>query len=447
MHKKMVVLVVLLALQALLVPAVGGAVLSHHWKNVIVPGVSLAGVSLGGLDGQQSRALLSKSIPPPDTIELILAAGSARWKISGRDIKLEYKIDSVINEAYKIGHTGSAPRRITETVSAGVRSNSILLEYSFDRKALSKKLEDINRQYATLPQNAKLLWQDGKISRVGPQYGREIDIEATLEKLESQSFIPGRAVPVVVKRIKPPVTEEELSGIEESLGSFSTKFDPMQEERSHNIKLAGEAVNNTIVRPGEELSFNAVLGGTGGEKGYKKAPVIMGNKLTKDYGGGVCQVSTTLYNAVLLAGVEVLERHSHTIPVDYVRPGLDATVALGEKDFRIRNNKKYPLYISCKVSLEEGNLEIRILGKDKKKQSVRVEPEVDVIPPKVMVTSNPRMARGEISIKSEGRQGYRVEVYRVTGHKNEEEKELISKNYYPPEPRLVEVGPPGGLVK
>lgn len=447
MGKKTIFLIILVVLQMLAVPAVGGAILSYRWENVMVPGVCLGGVSLGGLDRPQSGMLLGKSIHPPEKLELILEAGAGELSIPGEEIKLGYKIDALINEAYAIGHSGSTFRRFTEILGAGITGYDVPLRLSFDREALAKKIEDINREYKTLPQNAALLWQEGKLIKTPPVYGREIDIGATLEILESHPYIPGKAVPVVVKNTKPPVTERELSTIEELLGSFATSFNPGQKGRAHNIKLAGEAVNGVIINPGEEFSFTQTLGVTDKERGYQKAPVIMGNQLTEDYGGGVCQVSTTLYNAVLLAGVEVLERHSHVRPVDYVEPGLDATVALGELDFKFKNNKQHPLYISCGVDVEKGNVEIRILGKDKKKQRVKINPEVVLTPPSVVVRSNPALGRGEISVVSEGGHGYRVNVYRVTEDLNGETRELISTNYYPAEPRVVEIGPPGGPGK
>ncbi|WP_052504415.1 VanW family protein [Rossellomorea aquimaris] len=150
--------------------------------------------------------------------------------------------------------------------------------------------------------------------------------------------------------LHPKVDSEVLSQIRTQLiGRYVTYFNKHNEERSQNIALATEEINNTVVFPGEVFSFNGVVGKRTKEKGYKKAPVIVKGELSEDIGGGICQVSSTLFNAVDQAGVKILERYHHSKRVPYVPQGRDATVSWYGPDFTFRNAYNQPLLIRAKV--------------------------------------------------------------------------------------------------
>lgn len=166
-----------------------------------------------------------------------------------------------------------------------------------------------------------------------------------------------------VKKIYPRVDSELLAEIrEKELGSYVTYFKKGNKERSHNIDLAAEAINNHVVFPGERFSFNKVVGKRTKERGYKRAPVIVKGELAEDIGGGICQVSSTLYNAVDLKGIKITERYSHSRSVPYVPPGRDATVSWYGPDFSFKNNYNQPILI--RATAEEGEMLISIYSSD-----------------------------------------------------------------------------------
>jgi len=153
---------------------------------------------------------------------------------------------------------------------------------------------------------------------------------------------------------------KDISHIEEVISSFSTVFNSANVNRSHNIKLACERINNTVLLPGETFSMDASLGSRTKENGYKDAPVIVKGRLIEGVGGGVCQVTSTLYVAVLKAKLEVVERVKHSMPLGYVEPGQDATISEGYIDFKFRNNTDRACLISASVV---GNrIDIKLLG-------------------------------------------------------------------------------------
>jgi vancomycin resistance protein YoaR len=173
---------------------------------------------------------------------------------------------------------------------------------------------------------------------------------------------PGQFEPPLLT-LHPKVDSEILAHIRtQKIGQYITYFNKHNEERTQNIALATEKINNTVVFPGEVFSFNGVVGKRTKEKGYKKAPVIVKGELSEDIGGGICQVSSTLYNAVDQAGVAILERYHHSKRVPYVPEGRDATVSWYGPDFTFKNAYNQPLLIRAKI--EGGQVIIAVYSSD-----------------------------------------------------------------------------------
>ncbi|MCL2456879.1 MAG: VanW family protein [Defluviitaleaceae bacterium] len=146
---------------------------------------------------------------------------------------------------------------------------------------------------------------------------------------------------------------------ENNFPRYETVFDGGDTNRAENISLAARAIDGKIVRPGEEFSYNKTVGSTTKNRGYKKAVIFAGGKKTKNYGGGVCQVSTTLCNAAINAGMTITERHDHSLPVNYVGDGIEAaTSQRGKLDFRFVNEKNYPIRINAHA--ENGKINVSI---------------------------------------------------------------------------------------
>ena len=143
------------------------------------------------------------------------------------------------------------------------------------------------------------------------------------------------------------------------LGTFSTNFKPGDDNgRDTNIKLASDAINQSLVQPGEEFSFNKTVGPTTEKNGFKLAMIYVNGQKDEGYGGGVCQVSSTLYNAAANAGMKITERHDHSLPVLYVEAGKEAATSYGVKDFKFINELSYPVVINSQVA--DGKITVSI---------------------------------------------------------------------------------------
>ncbi len=226
---------------------------------------------------------------------------------------------------------------------------------------LELEMDVLGEKIYKKPVNAKLD-DDGNIVKEKP--GTRLD-RIKFRQLFQDYFYGGSREEISLPRQKvyPRVDSELLAEIrEKEIGSYITYFKENNKERSHNIVLAAEAINNNVVFPGERFSFNNIVGKRTKERGYKRAPVIVKGELAEDIGGGICQVSSTLYNAVELKGVQIIERYSHSRSVPYVPPGRDATVSWYGPDFVFKNNYRQPILI--RASADEGKMIIRILSSE-----------------------------------------------------------------------------------
>jgi vancomycin resistance protein YoaR len=201
-----------------------------------------------------------------------------------------------------------------------------------------------------------------------------------------------------------------------TLGSFTTTLVGSLPERTHNVRLAAQALDGAVLRPGEELSFNERVGPRTVERGYGAAPVILREVRQVQVGGGVCQVASTLFDAALLAGLTAVERHRHSSPVDYVALGQDATIAWGVKDLRLRNDLEQS--VRLRIEVVGSTFAARFEGEEETGESFELETVVNESPAPDDVAGLP---------------GRDVELYRVRASGGQEvERELIHRDHYPP---------------
>ncbi|WNF38696.1 VanW family protein [Bacillaceae bacterium IKA-2] len=250
-----------------------------------------------------------------------------------------------------------------ETIASVNRSEFVsLLGYEqIDDEKFKRFTEKIAEQTYKTPLNATLN-NHGVI--VPDEIGYKLNKEKFTEDFYTYFFSSGPlkiAVPLLPQY--PKVDSELLASIHvKKIGQYITYFNPRKEARAQNIAIAVEAINNHVVFPGEVFSFNEVVGKRTLEKGYLPAPVFIKGKVYSDFGGGICQVSTTLFNAVDQAGVQILQRYSHSRSVPYVPPGRDANVSWFGADFTFKNIHNQPLLICAKVV--NGSLSIIIESSD-----------------------------------------------------------------------------------
>lgn len=225
------------------------------------------------------------------------------------------------------------------------------------------------------------------------------------------------------------------------LGTFTTRYDATNKNRSNNISLATQKINGTVILPGETFSYNKTVGRRTVAAGFKEAGAYAGGKVIQEVGGGICQVSSTLYNAVVYANLEITERSNHCFESSYVAAGRDATVSWGTLDFKFKNNRQYPVKIEA--SANSGVNKITIKGiKEEKEYEVVIQSKVtSVIQTPIQYQENSDMDEGEEKIIQYGHNGCTSVTYKILKLNGATiSTELMSTDYYKPLERIIVKG-------
>lgn len=262
------------------------------------------------------------------------------------------------------------------------------------------------------------------------------EAKAMLEQTKEEYVIP-------LKITKPAVAVDSL-GIKvfpDSLGKYTTRYDESNKNRTNNIKLSSEKINETILMPGETFSYNKVVGERTIKAGYKEAAIYMNGKVVDGIGGGICQVSSTLYNAVLDANLEIVKRTNHYFTTSYVPVSRDATVSYGTIDFQFKNNRSYPIKIQC--TAKNGISEVEIKGiKEETEYEVVIQNEItEVIPYTTKYVETNVLEKGIENVIQKGSNGYKSQAYKVLKLNGKViSKTLLSKDSYNSMQRIIEIG-------
>lgn len=248
---------------------------------------------------------------------------------------------------------------------------------------------------------------------------------------------------IPLKVISPNVTTNDIGpeAFPDLLGSYSTTYSTRNANRSTNIRLASQKVNGTVIMPGEVFSYNTTVGKRTAAAGFKSAAVYAGGEVTTGIGGGICQVSSTLYNAVLLSNLEIVERSNHGFNPGYVPAGRDATVSWGGPDFKFKNNRTYPVKIICFGT--GGTINFKIFGLlEENEYEVEIQSYITkYISYRTITKNDSSLAKGQTKVLQNGSNGCKSVAYRILKQNGEVvSKTLLSQDTYNPHNKIVAVG-------
>jgi vancomycin resistance protein YoaR len=330
-------------------------------------GVRIGDVEVGGMSKEEARAAVEKNAA--QTFEKIsFGEGPDAVSMNADDLGVKVNADAAVEEAHALGRTGGPFSRLSDTVGSYFGGTQIDLKASYDEQAARSAVDGIAGDFNREPRDATFTVAEGGDVKVQPaENGRALDKEATLTNLDGALRNMSGRVPLAEGPApKPEVTTAEIqkSKPERVIGEYQTDFLwDSNPNRKENMKLAAGAVDNTVVKPGEVFSFNELAA----ELDYKEAKTFSDGGVGFANGGGLCQVSSTLYMAAQYAGLEIEERHPHYAVLPYIKPGFDATVWFGDEygygvqDMKFRNTTDAPILIREFVD-DKGYLTAQILG-------------------------------------------------------------------------------------
>ncbi|EHQ92369.1 VanW family protein [Desulfosporosinus youngiae] len=422
----------------------GLSALVYTWDNqLITNGVTISGVNIGNMTQDQAKETMDKEIQRlmDQTLKLSIDQHSPDFRLG--DLGLLVSADSALNDAYDISRNGSILNKIINKISA---TKGIDLSLSHDwndetlLQELNKNLESLNNpavdaSFKISPQNTMIITKE--------QIGQVVDVEDLMTQIKGiDIYDPPSEIQGHYKDQFPQVTAAQLEDqkITGLLASYTTRFDPTQTARSGNVRLAANALDKAVIKPGDTLSFNKIVGERTVEAGYKDAYVIVNGQFVPGLAGGICQVSSTLYNTGLLANLPVTQRSNHDLAISYVPLGQDATVAFPDLDLKFLNNTEGYLLLRSKVS--NNSVTIELYGKVVPGQEVSISNTTEsVIPFEVKNLVDETLAHGESIVKQEGQPGYLVKSSRIVKMNGTVVKtEPLKQSRYIPLPKIVAVG-------
>lgn len=317
----------------------------------VISGVKSDGKDIGGMTASQAKNFFEQSAAQKMK-PLTFAYNGQEYQIQPQEINWTPKVNDAVDEAESYGRGKGLLGNFGEQVSSFMGGHDVKLAAVYDEDLLNQKINEIAAQVNTQPVNAYVnLHSNGMIEPIAGVIGKKLDTEklaASLKDPLTNLTMPNQAIALEMEDIQPFVTTEDVAKIDTVLGEYSTYYYPG--DRGDNIWIAANSISDKILKPGWEFSFNTTVGPRTYEAGYKPAGVIINGKADVDYGGGVCQVSSTLYNAVLLAGLTPTERTPHYFQSSYIGYGRDATVADGQIDFKFRNDLPHTVYLKGEAS-------------------------------------------------------------------------------------------------
>lgn len=336
-----------LAAAAVAVVGVGTLAVSSSVANgdKVVFGVRAEGQPIGGMNKAETEKIL-KTVAAQKIHPLTFRYEGEDFVITPEEINLTPLINKAEQEAFSYGRGGSTFGNFNEQAKCFFNGRNVNLDAQYDAALLDEKLADIAAKINRDPVNAVCRFSGDAIEKIPGVIGKKLNTQELAENLKAPLTtlnLPTGAIELKPEDVQPFITTEDIANIDSVLGTYSTYYYPG--DRGDNIWLAASSISDKIVKPSWTFSFNDTVGERTWEAGYKVAGVIINGKADVDYGGGVCQVSSTLYNAVLLAGLTPVERTPHFFQSSYIGYGRDATVADGQIDFKFRNDLLHNVYL------------------------------------------------------------------------------------------------------
>jgi vancomycin resistance protein YoaR len=374
--------------------------------------------------------------------------GARMLRTTFEALGLGVDVNATLAEAHAVGHQGAIVHRFRDAARARKGQIDVPLAWTFDRERARATLIALADQVRRPAIDARV--DLDKHEKITDEAGTELDVEASLNQIELTAREDEALVELITKRIPAKVTLEDLVRVDISkvASAAETTFATwgVGVGRTINIKNAASKIDGIILAPGEMLSFNERVGPRTRERGFALAPEIQGDELTMGYGGGTCQVSSTLHIAAVFGAIEVVERQSHSHPSAYTKLGLDATVSYPTTDLKLRNTLPFPVMIHAYFP-KPTMIRVELLGGDpiaKVDYNFGVGSSEDFMR---RVVVKPNLAPGTRIKHQKGSRGYDVSsvvtLHFFDGHV--EERRYFSG--YRPAPEIFWVGPGTDLAE
>jgi|SRR5581483_7011441 len=415
-------------------------IFEKRYENLVYPGVTIAGINFGGETQQEVKSYFDRKNSQIDAPITFKQDGS-EIQSSTKGLEIGYDSALLAKQAYGIGRSSDIVSNVSIITQAYINSVNLSSSFRYSDEKLDSLLSPINQKITIEPTDALFTFENGKVTTFQPSNdGQTLDLAKVKNQIKqtTPTLFTAKTKEVIInlpiKILKPKITTDKVNnlGIKELIGSGTSLFQHSIESRIYNVTLAASRVNGILIAPGEVFSFDKALGDVSSFTGYKQAYVIENGKTVLGDGGGVCQVSTTLFRAILNAGLPVIERHAHAYRVGYYEedspPGIDATVYVPSVDLKFKNDTANYILIQSVIDPTTLRLTYNLYGtKDGRNVSITTPVVTNIIPaPPDKFQDDPTLPKGTVQQTDFSANGATATFSRTV---TKDGKTLISETY------------------
>lgn len=374
--------------------------------------------------------------------EATLRWGDRTWTLNLRQIGALPDLNGALREARSLGRNGSLMRQATSFLAGLIHGYYVSADADLQTDVLTQRLAEIAKEVERPALDATYHFESDTVSEEAA--GQALDVPASITAISRALRQGQRDVNLIVREVAPKVRRVDLSHARRyEVARFTTPILAADPGRLQNIAIAVRKISGIALKPGQIFSFNEIVGPRDAEHGWAQANELFQGEFVRGYGGGICQVSSTLYNAVLLGGLEIKERYHHDRPLQYVEPGRDATVAWNVLDFKFRNNTDKMLLVGARiVAGAPQEIEVTVYAPDPPGPAVISLEAADIkyVPPELEEVPDRTLPADHRQVEDEGHYGIEVKIYRMYAEDGKVRRELVSHDKYQPKAGKVRIG-------
>lgn len=414
--------------------------------DIICDGVFVEDIDLSGMTREKAQTAVQSYIDAKVGRSLEVDVNGKKVTVSLADIGYQCEENDYIDQALQVGKDSNPFTNYAAIRNAQTSHIVYDLSFTHSEKKLKSFVKKTCNKKCTKAKNAKIKMENGVLTYSEAKEGVTIDTDTTVERIkkalkeqEEQEVI---TVAAEITIQEPKVTMELASRCKDKTGTFRTVYNAANVSRSRNLANAARLINGSVIYPGETFSVHDTISPLTEDNGYYAAPSYNNGKVEDSIGGGVCQVSTTLYNAVLRAELEIIERSPHSMVVSYVKPSMDAAIAGDYKDFKFRNNTEVPLYIEG--GTYSGTIYFNIYGEETRSSERKVSFESETIetiqpgPDKIIYDKTKPTSFSQVT--QEAHTGYKAVLWKIVKENGKTKKTQVNSSTYQAVPRYVTKG-------
>lgn len=407
--------------------------------NTICKGVSISGIDLSGVTKAEAATRVRSWASEQAHRAITLTAMDRRWAGTSASLGIRLDWQNAVDRAFLVGRRGPWLNSAVCVLTRAGKGKRIVPKLLVDKARLGRTLSKVARAVNAPHKDARIRIVDSQIEITQDSCGVKLDKEAARGIVLRAAALGQNLAQLPVVPDPPDVTARDAAGIDAHLSGYTTSFNRGKVGRTHNLTLAARCIDGVVLKPGQVFSCNNVVGPRLAGRGFQLAQVYIKGKLEDGLGGGVCQVSSTLFNAVLLAGLKIKERSPHSQTVPYVSPGRDATVAYGQRDFRFENSNAAPIGIVSSVKGSRLTINIYGSGSDKKQVRLYMGPiKRTIAGSKTLVDAT--LAEGARRVVEKGAGGCEAVLYREITAPDGSKAVDTMRSKYAPQKAVIAVG-------